>query len=155
MRSIEIRAYADREHKAGVASVLAALGWEQRHVDGQLAAVAEFSGSADGSVLVAVEESVVAGYVSVGFEAWNRLGQIHGLAVLPEARRRGIAKALVEAAVQRLRSQGARGVRVDTPVDNLTGRLFYQSAGFTEDHILTRYYADDLDGVTYVRFFDM
>jgi hypothetical protein len=42
---------------------------------------------------------------------------------------------------------------VDTPVDNLLGRGFYEAIGFSQDYIMSRYYADNLDGVTYVRFF--
>jgi hypothetical protein len=44
-------------------------------------------------------------------------------------------------------------VYVDTPVDNEAGRAFYVACGYAEDYRMTRYYADDLDGVTYVKFF--
>lgn len=141
------------EHAAGVRRILTELGWERRYVDGQLDAVARLSGSPDGCVYVVPDGARVLGYVSAVYHAWNRLGQIHGLAVLPEARRRGVAGALVDAVEQFLRRRGARGVHLDTPVDNEPGRCFYEAAGYTADHVMTRYYADDLDGVTYLKFF--
>ena len=38
-------------------------------------------------------------------------------------------------------------------MSNASGRGFYEAAGFVEDYVMTRYYADDLDGVTYVKFY--
>jgi ribosomal protein S18 acetylase RimI-like enzyme len=152
--SIGVIGYTADEHGRGVRHVLQTLGWEQRFVDGQLEAIARPSAVAEGCVYVAVDRSGVVGYASAVFERWNRLGHIHGLAVLPAARRRGVAAALVGAVENFLRQRGARGVRVDTPVDNLSGRRFYEATGFAEDYVMTRYYADDLDGVTYVRFFE-
>jgi hypothetical protein len=43
---------------------------------------------------------------------------------------------------------------VDTPVDNEGARTFYVARGYSEDYRMSRYYADDLDGITYVKFFD-
>jgi ribosomal protein S18 acetylase RimI-like enzyme len=151
-RTMQVVEYADSAHAAGVGAVLASLGWAQRYVDGQLAAVAHLALSSDGHVHVAVADDAVLGYVSAELARWNMLGRIHGLAVDPAARRGGVARALVAAVEDRLRTQGARGVYVDTPVDNLTGRRFYEGIGFTPDHVMSRYYADDLDGVTYARF---
>jgi ribosomal protein S18 acetylase RimI-like enzyme len=73
--------------------------------------------------------------------------------VHPSERRGGVARSLVATVDEFLRSRDACGVRVDTPVDNLLGRGFYEAIGFTQDYTMTRYYADDLDGVTYVRFY--
>lgn len=137
-----------------LAALLARTGWEQRYVEGQLAAVAALRSDPDGAVLVAGADSGVLGYVSVAHTRWNALGQLHGLVVDPDARRTGVALRLVRAAEDLLREQGARGCRVDTPVDNATARAFYRAAGYTEDYTMTRYYSDDLDGVTCVRFFD-
>ena len=151
--TVVIARYVEHEHGPGVQDVLESLGWERRYVDGQLAGVADLAASPDGCVYVALDDGRVSGYVAALFAEWNRLGQIHGLAVAPAARRRGVAGMLVGAVEDFLRERHARGVRVDTPVDNVAGRAFYDAVGFTADCVMTRYYADDLDGVTYVRFF--
>jgi ribosomal protein S18 acetylase RimI-like enzyme len=150
---MQVIEYAECVHAAGVSAVLGALGWEPRYIDGQLGAVTRLASSSDGCVYVAIADGFVIGYVSAGLASWNMLGQIHGLAVDPAARRGGVARALVAAVEDHLRSHGARGVHVDTPVDNLPGKGFYESIGFSQDYIMSRYYADDLDGVTYVRFY--
>ncbi|WP_018348694.1 GNAT family N-acetyltransferase [Longispora albida] len=149
---MRIEPYEAGQHEPAVAAILAELGWEPRFVDGQLGAVARLAASEDGRVLVASTEAGPVGYVSAVLARWNMFGQIHGLAVHPAARRQGIADALVGAVGTWLREAGARAVQVDTPVDNDGGRRFYEAAGFTADYVMTRYYADDLDGVTYVRF---
>jgi ribosomal protein S18 acetylase RimI-like enzyme len=64
------------------------------------------------------------------------------------------ATELLEAAEAFARDRDCRGVYVDTPVDNEAGRGFYEARGYREDYRMSRYYADDLDGVTYVKFFN-
>ncbi|OZV80187.1 hypothetical protein CA850_15950 [Micromonospora echinospora] len=150
---MHVTEYAESAHVAGVCAVLGTLGWEQRYIDGQLGAVARLASSSDGCVYVAIADGHVIGYVSAVLARWNMLGQIHGLAVDPAARRGGVARALVTTVEDHLRSHGARGVYVDTPVNNLLGRSFYEAIGFSQDYIMSRYYAHDLDGVTYVRFY--
>lgn len=150
---MQVVEYAESAHVAGVSAVLGSLGWERRYIDGQLGAVAQLASASDGCVYVAVADGNVMGFVSAGLARWNMLGQIHGLAVDPAARRGGVARALVTAVEDHLRSHGARGVHVDTPVNNVLGRGFYEAIGFSQDYTMSRYYADDLDGVTYVRFY--
>ncbi|HEY7175816.1 MAG TPA: GNAT family N-acetyltransferase [Micromonosporaceae bacterium] len=150
---MQVVEFVKSAHAAGVSALLGSVGWEQRYIDGQLGAVAQLGSSSDGCVYVCTADGHVTGFVSAVLARWNMLGQIHGLAVDPAARRGGIARAFVTKAEDHLRSLGARGVHVDTPVDNLLGRRFYEAIGFTQDYVMSRYYADDLDGVTYVRFY--
>lgn len=66
--------------KQDIARLLCALGWEERYIDGQREALAELGGErSPGTVFVATIDGHVAGYISVAFYRWNRLGQIHGL----------------------------------------------------------------------------
>ena len=142
------------QHAPAIAALLAAHGWEQRHITGQLTAVQRLSADPNGQALVALSDDEVVGFASVQVTEWNRLAQLHGLAILPDWMRSGIASRLLAEAERFARAHGARGMRIDTPVANQRARGFYSANGYAEDCVMTRYYADDLDGVTLVKFFD-
>jgi ribosomal protein S18 acetylase RimI-like enzyme len=105
-------------------------------------------------VYMAVINEAAAGFLYVQYYAWNQLCQIHGLAVNPEFQRQGIASALVTRAEEFAKSKKARGIYVDTPTLNISGRKFYEAVGYQMGYIMPRYYDDQLDGVTYKKFFD-
>ena len=136
-----------------VERVLRGLGWEERFIAGQLTAVDRLSELPTAAVFVDDDAGSVRGFASVELHEWNGLAQLHGLAVDPASRRRRAATALVSAAESFARKAAVRGIYADTPVDNKAARAFYESCGYTPDYVMSRYYADDLDGVTYVRFF--
>ena len=57
------------------------------------------------SVLVAVDNDLLVGSIIAGWDGWR--GNLYRLAVLPSYRRRGVARALVAAAEDRLAERGA------------------------------------------------
>ncbi len=134
--------------------ILLAIGWEERYIAGSERAAAGLPGRPDASVNVALLDGVPSGFCAVEYHAWNALAQIQWLAVDPACHRRGIARALVAEAEAWARTQGARGIYLDTPVDNLRGRAFYEACEFVAAYVMPRYYDDAKDGVTYQRFFD-
>lgn len=134
--------------------ILLAIGWEERYIAGSERAAAGLAGRPDASVNVALLDGVPSGFCAVELHAWNNLAQIQWLAVDPGCQRRGIARALVAQAEAWARTQGARGIYLDTPVDNLRGRALYDAVGFVAAYVMPRYYSDTTDGVTYQRFFD-
>jgi ribosomal protein S18 acetylase RimI-like enzyme len=142
------------DHAPAIGALLAGHGWELRYVSGQLTAAQRLAADPDGRVLVALTGNQMVGFASVQVHQWNRLAQLHGLAVHPARLRGGIASQLVAEAERFARTRGARGVQVDTPVTNQRARGFYRANGHVEDYVMTRYYSDDLDGVTLVKFFD-
>ena len=66
------------------------------------------------SVLVAVDNDLLVGSIIGGWDGWR--GNIYRLAVLPSYRRRGVARALVAAAEERLAARGA--LRVSALVEH-------------------------------------
>jgi ribosomal protein S18 acetylase RimI-like enzyme len=143
------------EYRSAVQNVLARTGWDERSIRGQLGAIdAHANDGARYGVFIAATPNAFAGFVWVQFYDWNRLAQVHGLAVDPDERRRKVASALMQHAEEYARQKGARGVYVDTPVTNTIARLFYTAQGYQQDYVMTAYYDDDLDGVTYLKLFN-
>ena len=69
------------------------------------------------------------------------------LAVEPSQRRRGIATALLGAALAEARMRGARAMLLEVSVRNAAARALYARAGFAEAGRRARYYADGSDAL--------
>jgi ribosomal-protein-alanine N-acetyltransferase len=141
------------EDRDAIATMLRAHRWTDRYINGQLRALTALADD-EGAAIVADLDGMVAGFASVQIHRWNGLAQVHGLAVDPQHLRHGLGSRLIDALEQFARESGCRGVYVDTPVDNERARAFYRDCGYREDYRMSRYYADDVDGVTYVKFFE-
>ena len=72
----------------------------------------------------------IAGVASMTIEAWNRRAVLQHLYVTREARRIGVANALVTAAMEAARNRNARCVWVETQTVNYGAVRFYRSMGF-------------------------
>ena len=85
-----------------------------------------------GLLLVGKIHGLVAGFAKLAkFRVGGRaFGGVLWLAVRPEFRRRGVASALMEAAVEYLLNQGVNAVYVSTRKDNLPALKLFQSMGF-------------------------
>ena len=148
-----IQPYAPADSPA-IRDLLTRIGWATQFIDGQIDGLAVFNRNTENScIFVASVEGMLIGYVSMQFTPWHRLAQLHGLAVNPDWRRHGVARLLVRAAEAFARERDGRGVYVDTPVNNVTGRAFYESMGYEHDYTMSKYYDEGIDGVTYVKFF--
>ena len=71
--------------------------------------------------------------------------EILNLAVTPRARRRGIARQLVEEALHTARSAAAECVFLEVRESNAAARAFYSALGFSESKRRTRYYRDPVE----------
>ncbi|MFC5288203.1 GNAT family N-acetyltransferase [Actinokineospora guangxiensis] len=82
---------------------------------------------------VAVVEGRIAGFVGYLLQKDERHGEIDIIAVLPEARRHGVGKALLDHALTALKAEGVDVVSLGTGGDDFhaPARAFYESAGFT------------------------
>jgi ribosomal protein S18 acetylase RimI-like enzyme len=62
-----------------------------------------------------------------------RLWILNDLFVAGDARRRGVARALLDAAAKFARDDGAAGLMLETARDNAPARALYRAAGWQED----------------------
>ena len=79
---------------------------------------------------VAVEDDQVAGCIMAGHD--GRRGYIYHTAVHPSQRRKGIAAALVEAALAALKDEGISKVALVVFSRNEQGNAFWEKQGFTQ-----------------------
>lgn len=69
------------------------------------------------------------------------------LAVRPGARRQGIARTLLRAAIAEARARGATALFLEVATTNVAARALYQQAGLGEVGKRRRYYADGSDAI--------
>ena len=142
-------------YQSSIRTILTKIGWAEQYISSAEQNMQTLSQDKETyGVYVAVMDEVAIGFLYIQYYAWNQLCQIHGLAVDPDVQRLGIASALVGRAEDFARTKKARGLYVDTPTLNTGGRKFYEAIGFQLGYIMPRYYEDQLDGVTYQKFFD-
>jgi ribosomal protein S18 acetylase RimI-like enzyme len=91
-------------------------------------------------VLVALESGEVAGYIRLGrasrFASSDHVVTVNGIAVDPAWRRRGVGRALIDAAASEARRRGARRLTLRVFTPNVGARRLYDSAGFVVEGVL-------------------
>jgi ribosomal protein S18 acetylase RimI-like enzyme len=88
-------------------------------------------------VLVAEAGGQIVGSVIGTFDGWR--GNIYRLAIHPDYRRRGIARALVAEVEERLARQGARRITALVEKDHSWATSFWQAAGYGLDSRIARH----------------
>ncbi len=91
--------------------------------------------------LVLEEGGTISGHIGIKIVA----DELHvmTLAVHPERRRRGFARVLIRAALNRAVSDGARCAYLEVRPNNLAARALYRSLGFVETGVRPGYYGDE------------
>ena len=88
-------------------------------------------------VLVAECDAIPSGFVQLypmfSSVRTARLWILNDLFVAAAARRRGVARALLDAAARFARADGAAGLMLETARDNAAARALYRAAGWQED----------------------
>lgn len=137
-----------------VTQILLNAGGSQRYIDGQLRLIADFMNDKQNSLtLVACYNDNAVGYVAARFYQWNRITKIHALAVDTSVNMQDNASALMNEIEDFAMSRQGRGIYAETSVTNIRARAFYKRRRYQEDHIMSAYYDDDLDGITYLKLF--
>ena len=89
------------------------------------------------------------GYAGLLAPRGSHQADIQSLAVVESARRRGLARALVQSLVAEARERGAREVFLEVRVDNPGARALYESLGFEALGVRKGYYQpDNVDGIS-------
>jgi ribosomal protein S18 acetylase RimI-like enzyme len=89
-----------------------------------------------GLLVACIDDRIVGSLVAV-WDGWR--GNMYRLAVHPDLRRRGIARALVEAGEKRLRSAGARRVTALVLHDQDHAVDFWRAVGYERDPRVNRH----------------
>ena len=97
------------------------------------------------SVLVAAPDGVPTGYLVQQVVA--DVAEIQDIGVAPAFRRRGIARALVMAAMERARAARCREVQLEVASDNVHAQSLYRGVGFACDGVRRRYYPSGADAL--------
>ena len=111
--------------------------------------------------LIAEVDGKIAGYVMCrverGFSKFDRLslkklGHVISIAVLPEYRRKGIAKTLLSSALKALKEHyGCEEAYLEVRISNSPALALYQKLGFTIVKVSRRYYIDGEDAYVMAR----
>ncbi len=103
--------------------------------------VAEQNGEIAGYIMCRIE----LGFSNFGFSGLIKKGHIVSIAVLPEFRRKGIAKALINRAMEGMKLYKAKQCFLEVRVSNVPAVNLYKSLGFQITKTIHGYYADGED----------
>lgn len=103
------------------------------------------------AMLVSDQAGVLTGYGLVLFHRGTSLARIYSLAVLPEHRKGGVARALVRACEQRAVAADCVYMRLEIRTDNLASQRLFRTLGYRQFGSYHNYYEDDVDALRFER----
>ena len=101
--------------------------------------------------IVAEENEKIVGYImcrievglaSLGLGGLIRKGHVVSIAVLPQGRRKGVAQALLNRAIEGMRYYKAKQCYLEVRVTNTAGVALYKKLGFDVSRTSNGYYSD-------------
>jgi len=108
---------------------------------GETFIVAEENGQIVGYIMCRVE----VGLSNLGLGGLMRKGHVVSIAVLPQARRKGVATALMNAAVEGMRFYKSKQAYLEVRITNDVGIRLYKKLGFEVSRTVGGYYSDGED----------
>ena len=103
--------------------------------------VAEENGKIGGYIMCRIE----VGLSNFGFGGLIRKGHVVSIAVVPESRRKGIARSLIARALEGMQSYKAKQCFLEVRVTNEVGISLYKTIGFEITRTINGYYSDGED----------
>jgi len=103
--------------------------------------VAEENGKIVGYIMCRIE----VGLSNLGLGGLIRKGHVVSIAVLPQSRRKGVAQALVNSAMDGMRYYKAKQCYLEVRVTNAAGVALYKKLGFEVSRTAHGYYSDGED----------
>jgi len=100
-------------------------------------------------LLVAEEAGVVVGYAVMWFAADE--AELGDLSVLPEARRRGLGRWILDGAMREAGRKGAAHVYLEVREANADARRLYEKAGFVNVGVRPSYYSEPIEDAILMR----
>jgi len=101
---------------------------------------------------VVVEENKVLGLLQYSYEAWNKVGNIGMIGTTPDAKGKGIGRALMNQAEKYSKEVSVRKIYVDTAADNPGAQIFYIKMGYFPEYTMKDYYEPGLHGVNFSKY---
>ena len=86
----------------------------------------------DGRILLAKYGGQTIGFVSIRLNRKSKIGVISNLAVAMVARNGGVGRALIQAAIDEMKSESMELARIETLTQNDIGKSLYPKLGFRE-----------------------
>lgn len=126
---MNIRTMTIADYEAVYALWLSCKGMGLNNLDDSREGIERYLNRNPETCFVAEENGKIVGVILSGND--GRRGFIHHTAVSPEHRRKGIATALVDTALEALRGLGINKTALVVFVRNAEGNAFWESVGFT------------------------
>lgn len=108
---------------------------------------------AHASVLVAIDNMALCGYILILYRRGSSLARIYSIAILPSYRPGGWARKLVEAAEQEVLAKSGTGIRLEIRVDNAASIGLFTKMGYQTFGHYYAYYEDMTDAVRMQKMF--
>jgi ribosomal-protein-alanine N-acetyltransferase len=112
--------------------------------------VAEENGKYLGYILCRIE----VGLSSIGFGGLTRKGHVVSIAVMPQARRRGVAQAVINKALEGMKYYKAKQIFLEVRVTNEPAISLYKKLGFEISRTINGYYSDGEDAYVMTKKID-
>jgi len=99
----------------------------------------------DGEIVGYIMNRVEVGLSNLGLSGLVRKGHVVSIAVMPQSRRKGVAQALITAAIEGLHFYKAKQLYLEVRVTNEAGINLYKKLGFEISRTINGYYSDGED----------